>query len=296
LEIPRFGGIQPFEKRLDLAMEQCLLNYFVLNDELKNSCDFNPGILKNGKGIYELFRVIDGTPLFLKEHINRYYKSLELGGYTPNHSRNQLINRLKILIESNRLKQGNIQFEYLQSEDKNVFLAWITTAIYPTDDKYVNGVEMLSLNAIRELPHLKSLNLPAREKANKVIANEGVFEVLLVGDDGIITEGSRSNIFFVKNDQLYTTPLSLILDGITRSEVISVAKKEGVVVNEELIAFESVKRFEAAFLTSTSMKVLPVRKIDEIQFSTKNQIVNRLKMLYNLRITMNLANFNWNEL
>lgn len=277
-------------------MGQCLLNYFILDDELKNSCDFSPGLLSDGKGIYEVFRVIDGTPLFLKEHINRYYQSLKLAGYTPNHSRSQLINRLKTLIESNQLKQGNIQFEYSGLEGKERFLAWITPAIYPTINKYKDGVDLLSLTATRELPHLKSLNLPAREKANKVIAKESVFEVLLVGDDGIITEGSRSNIFFVKNNQLHTTQLSLILDGITRSEIISVARKEGIVVNEDLIGFDSINSFEAAFLTSTSMKVLPIQKIDEIQFSPKNQLVNRLKMLYDSRINMNLKNFNWDEL
>jgi branched-subunit amino acid aminotransferase/4-amino-4-deoxychorismate lyase len=63
------------------VMETGLLNYFVLNEELKDTCDFNPVILKNGRGIYEVFRVIDGTPLFLEEHIERFYHSVELGNF-----------------------------------------------------------------------------------------------------------------------------------------------------------------------------------------------------------------------
>ena len=268
------------------------MNYYILDDELKSSCDFNPGLLKNGKGIYEVFRVIDGIPLFLSGHINRYYQSLKLGGYSPGQSQTQLINRLKILIETNHLKQGNIQFEHRRLDDKSVFMAWVTPAIYPSAEMYQNGVELLSLNAMRELPQLKSLNLPAREKANKLIAEEDVFEVLLIDDNGIITEGSRSNIFFVRNRQLFTTPLSLILDGITRSKIISLAKLHGFEVIEKFISFSSIANFEAAFLSSTSMKVLPIKSIDNISFETNNELVNNLKRLYDHRIEQDIKSFN----
>jgi branched-chain amino acid aminotransferase len=277
-------------------MQQCLLNYFIFNDELKSSCDFNPQPLLKVKGVYEVFRVIDGVPLFLNEHIYRYYSSLRLGGYKPDHSREQLIKRLKTLIESNQVKQANIQFQYSKINDSWQFLAWVTSAIYPSSKAYENGVDLLSLNAVRELPHLKSLNLPAREKANKLIAEEGIFEVLLVGDDGTISEGSRSNIFFVKDNKLFTTSLSLILDGITRSNVLSVAKTAGIGVTEKLISFDSINRFEAAFLTSTSMKVLPVRKIDTIRFTPDNQLVKQLMKLYDKQIQIDLNQFSWNKL
>ena len=277
-------------------MEQCLMNYYILDDELRNTCDFNTEILKDGKGIYEVFRVINGVPLFLNEHFDRYYQSLELAGLKPNHSRNQLITRLKTLIEINRLKKANIQFQHLQIHSKEVFLAWVAPTIYPTLQDYKNGVDLLSLNAVRDLPQLKSLNLPAREKANKILAEEDIFEVLLIDDDGIITEGSRSNIFFVKNNQLFTSLHSLILEGITRSKVISVAGKAGIEVTEKFIPFNSIGTFDSTFLTSTSMKVLPVKKIDNVLFNTDNQLVNRLKMLFDQLIIEDLNSFNWQKI
>jgi len=258
-------------------MNSCRMKYFVLDDELQNSCDFNPKIWAGGKGIYEVFRVINGTPLFLKEHIDRYFHSLELGGFQKKPERSQLVNRLKSLIDSNRLKQGNIQFEQVTSDMQIRFIASVIPAIYPTSNDYKNGVELLSLNAVRELPQLKSLNLPAREKANKLISDKGIFEVLFIDDNGILTEGSRSNIFFVSKDELYTTPLSLILDGITRANILKLAEDQNIKVNREFIPFESISRFDAAFLTSTSMKVLPIRKIDGINFNTSTKLVTRIK-------------------
>ena len=63
-------------------MENCLLNHYILNAELRNSCDFNPDLLASGPGIYEVFRVIEGKPLFLDEHIDRFFRSADYENFS----------------------------------------------------------------------------------------------------------------------------------------------------------------------------------------------------------------------
>jgi branched-chain amino acid aminotransferase len=275
-------------------MEPCLLNHFILNDELKSTCDFNPTLLEQGRGIYEVFRVINGVPLFLDEHLKRFYRSIELGDYSFKLSEKQLKSRFKVLLESNALKVGNVQFHLIEHPDiGNLFMAWVSPHRYPSADEYKNGVDLMSLHAVRNNPHLKSTNLPARLLANKVISEEEVYEVLLVDDNNVITEGSRSNIFFINDSKLVTPALSLVLDGITRSEVIKVALVNKIEMHNTVIPFEDIELFDAAFLTSTSMKVLPVRQLDNHTFHTRHPLILKLQQLYEERIREDLEMFEW---
>lgn len=275
-------------------METCLLNHFILNDELKSTCDFNPTLLEQGRGIYEVFRVINGVPLFLDEHLKRFYRSIELGDYAFKLSEKQLKSRFKVLLESNALKVGNIQFHLIEHPELgNLFVSWISPHRYPSEDDYKNGVDLMSLHAVRNNPHLKSTNLPARLLANQVISEEHVYEVLLVDDNDLVTEGSRSNIFFIKEGKLHTPSLSLVLDGITRSEVIKVALNNNIEVHNSEIPFADLEGFEAAFLTSTSMKVLPVNQLDDHTYHTEHPLIMRLQQLYDERIREDLEMFSW---
>ena len=75
---------------------------------------------------------------------------------------------------------------------------------YPKPELYKTGVEVCLLHEERTNPNVKAKGLKVRDHANALITEKGVFEVLLVNNDGILTEGSRSNLFLVKGDTIYT--------------------------------------------------------------------------------------------
>ncbi len=80
--------------------------------------------------------------------------------------------------------------------------------------------------------------------------------------NGIITEGSSSNVFIVKDNVLYTHPATnLILRGITRQIVCQLAKAVGLAVKEETFLVEALHQADEVFITSTMMEVMPVRSI-----------------------------------
>lgn len=275
-------------------MEYCLLKYFILNNELKNACDFNPSLLTAGPGIYEVFRVIDGKPVFLDEHLQRFFESAKHENTHISFDIKELKNRLKLLIEYNKMKFGNIRFQYvLHPTIGNIFLAWPTAYDYPSNEQLKKGVEIISIHAMRENPQSKRTNLPVRELAEELIHNQSIAEVLLVNDDGLITEGSRSNIFFMLDNKMYTSSASLVLPGITRDKIIKLALQCNIDVIEEDIPLKTIDKYDSCFLSSTSKSVLPIHKIDSINFKLDNPQTKMISNLYNSLMASYLKDFQW---
>ncbi len=274
--------------------EPALLNYFIYNNELVDTCDFNGRYTEKGTGIYEVIRFQDGKPLFLDEHIDRFFHSAKYEKLPLELSKEQIRNRIRTLIESNRAKSGNIFFQLTLNPDKGaVFTAWIMPSYYPSKEELKNGVVIKTMSGARKKPHSKRVNLPVRKTADQIIQSEHVAEVLMIAENGLVTEGSRSNIFFVKETTLYTPTTKLVLPGITRSVVIDLAEKNGFQVVEGDIRFDTIKDFDGCFLTSTSRDILPVSKIDDLTYQVPNPVIEKLMLVFQDLVFDYFLNFSW---
>src|SRR5699024_11184286 len=99
-----------------------------------------------------------------------------------------------------------------------------------------------------------------------------------------ITEGSSSNIFMVKEHCIYTHPASnLILNGITRSKVLELAKKMDMCIMEQPFTVKELLSADEAFITSTISEIIPVIKIDNhlINKGFPGYITQNLQLKYN---------------
>ncbi len=276
--------------------ETALLTYFVINNELRSTCDFNPYPLQKGKQVYEVIRIIDGKPLFLQEHLKRFFKSAEIGGFTLPVNNRDIVKRLKALIEANRLVNGNIEFlvHFGENSEKD-FMAWVTPYTYPTDEMYKNGVSVSIMEAMRKHPNAKAFNRRLRSEADKIINERNVYEVILKNKEGYITEGSRSNVFFIKNQKLFTPPLSMVLPGITRMKIFEICNEQSIEIIEKNIKFSHISDFDSCFLTGTSPKVLPIKSINEISFDTGNALLRNIMLWYDKKIENYLKSFDFEK-
>lgn len=275
-------------------METALLNYFVLNNELHSTCDFNPYPIQRGNLVYEVIRVIEGKPLFLEEHLNRFFHSAQLSRLEVPMDRKSISQQLKSLIDANRMEMGNIEFVY--HTDKNEghrFMAWIAPFFYPSNQQFTEGVAVGKLKAVRKHPNAKAFNRNLRVKADQVIAQQKVYEVLLEDDEGNLTEGSRSNVFFVKDGALFTPPVSMVLPGVTRSKIVKLCKQDQMEVHETEISEANLSTFDACFLTGTSPKILPVSTIDGLFYEVKNRTMRRLMVHFDRLIIEYLQRFDF---
>ena len=95
----------------------------------------------------------------------------------------------------------------------------------------------------------------------------GFTDSLMLDHEGNVAEATGANIFFKNNSgELHTPVPDSFLDGITRREVIKIAKAKGIKVVERKIKPDEMKDFEGCFLTGTAAEVTPVSQISEYNF------------------------------
>ncbi len=125
---------------------------------------------------------------------------------------------------------------------------------------YRHGVSVMTFSMVRPVPEVKTLGLIGMTVARRFLSEKKAFEAIFV-HQGLVLEGSITNVFMVKHGKLYT-PKSNILPGITRAEVIRISRKEGLKITERNIRVAEFLRADEIFLTNTKFGVTPVVSVN----------------------------------
>jgi len=244
--------------------------------------------------VYEVIRVSSGVPLFLEEHLNRLRKSIELLGFKYSFSFEDLRNKIHDIIKINDNPQLNIKLivNHLEAIAPMLFMFFIPSQ-YPSAEAYRDGVTACTYRAERHNPNAKVVANKLREEINRAIELKNTYEAILINSNNEITEGSRSNVFLVKDNAVYTAPAKDVLVGITRSRIIDICNSLGIKVIEATIPFEFLKGADGLFITGTSPKVLPVSSVDSISFASADSvIIKRISVAYNDMIDRYISSYN----
>lgn len=261
-------------------MGRNIKNMIIKNGEVVNEDNFNESLIKNGLTIYEVIRIINGIPLFWEEHLKRLKQSaVKIGAALPGEDK-EVYDQLLKLIDINKLQAGNVKIVYDYTEG-NPFPASYYYYIphnYPSPHDYKEGVNTILFYAIRNNPTAKIVDTKLRSKVNEAIKVHQAYEALLVDNENRITEGSRSNIFIIKNNQVYTAPTAGVLPGITRQMVFSLCQKFSIALKEESLHINELPHIQGMFLSGTSPKILPVKKVEDIQLNSASDLIIRQLM------------------
>ncbi|MEI4829900.1 D-amino-acid transaminase [Bacillus sp. FJAT-53711] len=229
--------------------------------------------LQFGDGVYEVIRVYKGTLHLLDPHITRLYRSMEEMELTLSLSKAELIASLYELLAKNQFQEDGII--YLQiSRGVQPRVHTFSFDATPTIYAYIRkkerpalwieyGIRAITEPDVRWLRcDIKSLNLIPNVLASTKAERKGCKEALLVRN-GIVTEGSHSNFFLVKNGTLYTHPANhLILNGIVRQYIISLAHTLHIPLQEESFRVHDVYKADECFFTGTTFEVMPLTHLD----------------------------------
>lgn len=213
------------------------------------------------EGYYSTFRTFDGCTrvLGLTDHLRRLYKPVPTPGVNESFLRRQLL----ALLEPYRPDEARVRV--MMTKQGQVYIA-IEPLKMLRREIYETGVRVETTDLHRDHPRLKSTSfITMSDSERKHIAQEGIFEALLV-KNGKILEGMTSNFFYaVRRDGAppsLCTARDNILMGITRKTVIEVARGRGVEVKYESLKLNELASVEEAFITSSSRGIVPVVKID----------------------------------
>lgn len=239
-------------------------------------------LAKDRLEVYEVVRICNGKPIFISEHYDRLVRSLNSVGKEPVISFDEFVGQIEKLVQANGLVNGNLRIEqYREPDDDTEHInIYHIPAVYPTEEMFANGVEVALMQAERDNPQAKIFNMQLRQQSDEMIAKTGVAEVLLINRNGEITEGSRSNVFFILGDTVIAAPQHTVLPGITRMKVLQIIEEDGIKYKETPVRADEIDRFDAAFLTGTSKEVLPIAHIGDVYYDVNHPILRQLMKRY----------------
>jgi branched-chain amino acid aminotransferase len=252
-----------------------------------------------GDGLFETLRTYGGVPFRLDEHLTRLEQGLSelsIRGAPPKHEL-----RARVL---ETLARAGLPEAYLRitvsrgvssrgldpagCDSPSVLIAALPLRTYP-QDWYTDGISATVLWArptqVHPPPTLKSTSYQHTVVARLEFSRRNVQEGFFVDGEGHITEGTVSNVFAVLSGVLVTPPGDICLPGITRAEVLTLARASGLQVVEEPLPSSALGGAGEVFITSSLAELVPVVRLDQRVMGTgrPGSVYQRLHELYRQR-------------
>ena len=264
-----------------------------LNKDLVDWKDAKIHVLNHGlhyaSCVFEGERVYDGEIFKLEEHTDRLFYSAKRMGIEVPFSQNEINLASKKIVNVQKIKNGYVRpviwrgSEMMaisaQKNKINVAIAAWEWGSYFDPKLKLNGIKLNISSWRRPAPNsvpwdTKAAGLYMICTLSKHEAeSKGFTDSLMLDHEGNIAEATGANIFFkTKNGELHTPIPDSFLDGITRREVIKIAKGLGIKVIEKKIKPEEMSKFTGCFLTGTAAEVTPVSQIDTYKFKVCEMI------------------------
>ncbi|MCD4719795.1 MAG: D-amino acid aminotransferase [Desulfobacula sp.] len=242
-----------------------------------------------GDAVYEFIASYNGKMFCMKEHLDRLQRSME-GLLFPAIDRNFIETAVLELFEKAEITRAGL---YIQ----------ISRGVAPRDhawDKDMKTQVIMTIKNVKEIPSklreqgvdiitvqderwsncdIKTVQILPNAMAKQKAKAQGAFDAIFVSKDGIVREGTSSNFFIIKNEELITHPLTKnILPGITRMVVKDLAKDLGIKVEEKFLLKTDIYSADEAFLTGTLTEILGIKAIDgkSIGDSKRGEITQKL--------------------
>lgn len=224
-----------------------------------------------GDGIYEVIRLYNRKPFAINEHLDRFFLSAKKLDLPIPYEKGTFLSLINELAEKNNLIDAIIYFQltrgvsernHLYFRNETPILTGFSRPFQSSMEDQTNGIKVWLTKDIRWLRcDIKTINLLGNVIVKRE-ASDNQCKEALQHRDGIVTEGSSSNLFVVKKDTLYTHPANhFVLRGITRDFVIQLAKNLSLEVIEKPFSIEDLAKADEAFITSTGVEITPIVEI-----------------------------------
>jgi len=238
--------------------------------------------LHYGSCVFEGIRLYEGKIFKLEEHIKRLFDSAKILDLDIPFNFKEIIQVTKDITQKQNILNGYIRpvvwrgseimaIAAKKASTKIAIAAWEWPS-YFSPEKLLEGIRLSKSKWRRPSPESAPTNSKAaglymicslsKHEAEK----EGFDDALMLDYRGYIAEATGANIFFVKNDEIYTPIPDCFLNGITRQVVIEIAKKNNIKVHENYLEMDFLEDCDEVFLTGTAVEITPVSCVDKLNF------------------------------
>ena len=234
-----------------------------------------------GDSVYEVFRTYRGVPLFYDEHWERCQNSARLIHMEIEHSKESVIDQIRATVQASgaaksfrdvyvryTVTRGEGALDLLPGDQSPTRLVVVVKEVPHWKPEFYSTGVAVAVVAVRRNPS-ESLdpNIKGGNYLNNVLgaieANKrGADDCLMLNAEGLVTEASNSNVFFVINGELVTPSQSAAnLRGLTKSAIHDACAADGLATAEVEVSREDVARATECFLSSATREVMPVAKL-----------------------------------
>ncbi|MFA6098070.1 MAG: aminotransferase class IV [Patescibacteria group bacterium] len=220
--------------------------------------------------VYSNIKVVQGKMFMPEVEIDRLFASAGIIGLQHPFAKEKIRQWVSQLIEKNNITDALIRLLLIGPDKENealLFLFPVGLTFY-RKEWYKDGAKLITFHGERFMPTAKVKSLFMSYMGYSRAQEQGAYDALLIDRDGNITEGTRSSFFVIKGDVLIAPPAEKVLVGATRTILMKIAPKI-LKVKEADIPLAEIKNFDEYFVTGTSVKIMPVRQIDDILLINK---------------------------
>ena len=265
--------------------------------------DANIHILNHGlhyaSCVFEGERVYEGEIFKLEEHTERLFYSAKRMGIKVPYSQKEINEACRNIVNIQKVQNGYVrpliwrgsEMMAISGQKNKIHVAIATWewGSYFDPKLKLKGIKLDISNWRRPAPNTipwdtKAAGLYMICTLSKHEAEaKGFTDSLMLDHEGNIAEATGANIFFKdKSGKIHTPIPDSFLDGITRREVIKIARSKGIKIEERKIKLEEMKNFDGCFLTGTAAEVTPVSQIGENNFKVCDLITDLMESYQNL--------------
>ncbi|WP_102347976.1 aminodeoxychorismate lyase [Bacillus sp. Marseille-P3661] len=267
------------------------INGEIIDQNLVKISPFDHGFMY-GLGLFETFRVDEGHPFLLEDHIHRLKKGLVELNIKWDYDTNKIVSVLDQLLKANGLSHAYIRLNVSAGTGEVGLQTRAyespTTIIYikPLAKSHMLEKEAVLLRTRRNTPEgsyrLKSHHYLNNILAKREIGDDSSKEGLFLNEQGFVCEGIVSNIFWIKNRVVYTPDSGTgLLNGITREFVLTLLQKLNIKYEVGYYEKETLIDCDEAFVTNSIQEVVPLIGINgQVLPGGKGSITNKVSDLY----------------
>jgi len=259
---------------------------------------FDAGFLL-GDGVWESFRLHNGTIVFAEDHLDRLFRGAESISLDIGMSRKEVLEQVNRVISANGMHDGvHVRLVVSRGLKPTPYQApWVisgppTLVIMPEykradEHRAVDGIRLVTVDVRRGEQNVQDPRINSLSKHNCIAAcvdaaSKGGDEGLMLDPSGNVATCNSTHFFVVRNGEVWTSTGEHCLDGITRRKVLELCHTNRIPAFERDFTAEQVQTADEAFVTGTFAGLTPVVEFDgePMGGGRRGPICKRLQGLY----------------
>lgn len=240
--------------------------------------------IQRGYGIFDFFRVNGIKPLFIQDHLDRFFNSAALMRLKTNYSRIEIQAIIHQLVQKNNLAHSGLKILLTGGDAEDGYtvssprLSIVQQELKPPPMELPeNGIRLVTREYQRQLADVKTTDYLMAIWLQDWMKSMQADDILYY-HNGWIRECPRSNFFIISNEDVLLTPATGMLKGITRKNIIKASDKLGVSLEIRDVHINELKSAKGSFICSSTKRIMPVYQVDQFEYniSSCSPMLNQL--------------------